>query len=135
MGFFLFLVDEIERREINGVVVTIVLDHSEQEWVDLELPSESKIADFLPLLADVIGLSNGSQEDQSYILEMKLPNGNWRILDSTRSLDDYQIMDGAYLRVQKKTAEEYWHDLLSSQLEMISKEKLRKSLEVWRTDD
>lgn len=112
-----------------------MMDSSEQEWVDLELPSEIPIVEVLPLLADVIGLNDGESENQSYILEMKLPNGNWRMLDDSRSLDDYRVMDGAYLRVQKKTAEAYWHDILSNQLEMISKEKIRKSLEVWRTDE
>jgi len=101
----------------------------------VEIPSDLPIAQVIPLLVDVMEPQENELDNEPYILETKLQNGNWRMLDDSRSLDDYLIMDGAYLRLQKKSPEAYWHDILSNQLEMLSNEKIRKSLEVWRTDE
>jgi hypothetical protein len=115
-----------------GVIVTVVTGSNKHDWIDFELPSDIPIAELILMITDVVRNGELTMDEGQYILEFKTKTGDWQKLDETRSLDDYAIMDGAYLRIQKKQLEEDWHDVTTNQLE---KEKIRGLLKAWRTDD
>jgi hypothetical protein len=116
-----------------GVIVTVVTGANKQDWVDFELPSDLPISEVILMLADAITNEEHSMDEGHYILEVKSQTGDWRKLDETKSLDDYKIMDGAYLRFRKQLEGET-QIILKNQLEQLAKEKIKGSLEAWRTD-
>ncbi|SEM94305.1 EsaB/YukD family protein [Lihuaxuella thermophila] len=113
--------------------MTVVTGSSKQDWTDFEIPSDLPVAEVTHMLAKVITEEELHARGGPYLLEVKTKTGDWRKLDETQTLDDCMITDGAYLRIQTKQAHEDWHALIADQLELLSKEKLKESLEAWRT--
>ncbi|MBA4496347.1 EsaB/YukD family protein [Paenactinomyces guangxiensis] len=118
-----------------GTIVTIVTGSNKQDWIDFELPSDIPVAQVTLMLVEAVRNEAPDMAKGKYILEVKTQTGDWKKLDETRSLDHCSVMDGAYLRIQKKPEEDP-HAAIADQLERMSsgKEKSKELLEAWRTD-
>ncbi|MBA4543285.1 EsaB/YukD family protein [Thermoactinomyces sp. CICC 10521] len=104
-----------------------------QHWLDLELPSELPVSKLIPMLADAVKNEMQEMEDGKQILEVRAETGDWRKLDETKSLDDYKVMDGAYLRFRIQPENEL-QLIRQQQLEQMRKQRIIGSLEAFRTD-
>lgn len=114
-----------------GVIVT-VLNEENVVCGDFELPSDVSITEIAMLLAQIFKGEESSKDE--YVLEVKTQAGEWWRLDQTRTLDDCLIMDGAYLRLQKKQIESDTQAFEVHQLQPLSKEKIKESLNALRID-
>ncbi|WP_312853825.1 EsaB/YukD family protein [Thermoactinomyces mirandus] len=115
------------------MIVTVVIGETKSDWFDFELPSNVPVAHLIEMIAGTIE-ETLSDDDEKFVLEVKTRKGIWRRLDETKTLQDYGIMDGVYLRIQKKHQGEEKHEEIASQLEMLTKEEIRGLLEAWETD-
>lgn len=115
------------------VIVTVVIGEKKSDWIDFELPSNVPIAHLIEMISGAIE-ETLSADDEKFVLEVKTRKGVWRRLDETKMLQDYGIMDGVYLRIQKKYLEEEKHEEIASQLELLTKKEIWGLLEAWETD-
>ncbi|MGA8941543.1 MAG: EsaB/YukD family protein [Thermoactinomyces sp.] len=115
------------------MIVTVVIGEEKSDWIDFELPSNVPVAGLLEMIAGAID-ETLSGENEKFVLEVKTRKGVWRRLSETKTLQDYGIMDGVYLRIQKKHREEEKHEEIASQLELLTKKEIRGLLEAWETD-
>ncbi|WP_268745614.1 EsaB/YukD family protein [Thermoactinomyces daqus] len=114
-------------------MVTVFMGAGNQHWLDLELPSELPVSKLIPMLADAVKNEMQEMEDGKQILEVRAETGDWRKLDETKSLDDYKVMDGAYLRFRIQPENEL-QLIRQQQLEQMRKQRIIGSLEAFRTD-
>ena len=117
-----------------SVIVTVIYGSDEKkDWVDLELPTDVQVGELIPIMVETLEEHLQNIQDR-FVLEIKNKNSNWEKMNEKKTLQNYGVMDGFYLRIQRKPLEEEKHDDLAEQLGLIEKEEINGILETWKTD-
>ena len=116
-----------------SAIVTVLYGPDDQDWVDLEIPTDVPVGELIQMLVDALE-ENMQSEDDRFILEIKNEKSVWEKMDEKKTLQSYGVMDGFYLRIQRKPLEEEKHEDLAEQLGLIEKEEIKGILETWKTD-
>lgn len=116
-----------------GVIVTVIYGLNEQDWMDLELPTDVPVGELIQMLVDALE-ENMQSEDDRFILEVKNEKSVWEKMDEAKTLQNYGVMDGFYLRIQRKPLEEEKHEDIAEQLDLIEKEEIKEFLKALETD-
>lgn len=123
------------------IIVTVTASFDEKKSLDLELPVNVPILDFIPAMINIF--RKDLEGDGNFVLEIK-DYGQWRRLDESRSFQALGIEDGAYLCLREveevsaaPTPISGWNSLYSDQPSNGSDEKRNKqdSGFVWKLLD
>lgn len=81
------------------MILTVVIDHQEREWFDIEVPEDCLVSQLKNLLG--IEIYKESPEYLQYILEGKFPEGLWFTMNDSHGVTELGLFEGCFIRIQR----------------------------------